>query len=155
MEGINLKRLVDIVCYFNNINKKKFYSLSCKLNVVDCRIVVACILHNELNVSIDDISLNMSKGAATILDYLEDHKQQYGQINHYTKLYQNTLSQYLKHQNDKFSSDVEKMILKTNYDLELEKKIEKIINENTKLQHMLEREKLKNRYITKKNKNYV
>ena len=27
MEGINLKRLIDIVCYFNNINKKKFFEM--------------------------------------------------------------------------------------------------------------------------------
>ena len=47
------------------------------------------------------------------------------------------------------------MILKTNYDLELEKRLEKILNENTKLQHMLEREKIKNRNINKKFKNYA
>ena len=61
MEGINLKRLVDIVCYFNNINKKKFYSLSCKLNVVDCRMVVATILHNELKISVDEVSESMEE----------------------------------------------------------------------------------------------
>ena len=65
------------------------------------------------------------------------------------------LSQYLKHKDDTFSSDVEEMILKTNYDLELEKRLEKILNENTKLQHMLEREKIKNRNINKKFKNYA
>ena len=52
MEGINLKRLIDIVCYFNNINKKKFYSLSAKLNVLDCRIVIASILNIEFKKSI-------------------------------------------------------------------------------------------------------
>lgn len=155
MERINLKRLVDIVCYFNNINKKKFYSLSCKLNVVDCRIVVASIMHNELKISVEDISDSMTKGVSTIISYLEDHHNQYNEINLYTKLYDNVLSQYLKHQNNEFSSEVEEMILKTNYDLELEKKLEKIINENTKLQQMLEREKLKNRYKLKKIKNYV
>ena len=155
MEGINLKRLVDIVCYFNNINKKKFYSLSCKLNVVDCRMVVATILHNELKISVDEVSESMAKDITTILDYLSFHKKQYKNINHFTKLYDNTLSQYLKHKSDTFSSDVEKMILKTNYDLELEKRLEKILNQNTKLQHMLEKEKLKNRYINKKLKNYV
>ena len=47
------------------------------------------------------------------------------------------------------------MILKTNYDIELERKLEKILNQNTNLQHMLEREKLKNRLINKKSKHYV
>jgi len=155
MERINLKRLVDIVCYFNNINKKKFYSLSCKLNVVDCRIVVASIMHNELKIPVEDIGDSMTKGLSTIISYLEDHHNQYNEINLYTKLYDNVLSQYLKHENDEFSSEVEEMILKTNYDLELEKKLEKIINENTKLQQMLEREKLKNRYKQKKINNYV
>ena len=155
MERINLKRIIYIVCYFNNINKKKFYSLSAKLNVLDCRIVIASILNIEFKKSIDEISKAMSKEPQTILDYLQDHSKQYHDINHYTKLYDNTLSQYLKHKNDTFSSDVEEMILKTNYDLELEKRLEKILNENTKLQHMLEREKLKNRNINKKLKNYA
>tara|TARA_R100000734_G_scaffold16570_1_gene12658 strand:+ start:2129 stop:2500 length:372 start_codon:yes stop_codon:yes gene_type:complete len=123
--------------------------------VLDCRIVIASILHYELKKPIDEISDAMSKEPATVLHYLEDHSNQYQDINHYTKLYDNTLSQYLKHKDDTFSSDVEEMILKTNYDLDLEKRLEKILNENTKLQHMLEREKIKNRNINKKFKNYA
>ena len=155
MEGVNLKRLIDIVCYFNNVNKKKFNSLSCKLNVVDCRIVVTAILHNELKVSIDDISSSLSKCPNTILEYIEYNDDQYGVINHFTKLYDNTIAQYNKHKFDNFSRDVEEMILKTNYDIELERKLEKFVNQNTNLQHMLEREKLKNRLINKKSKHYV
>ena len=141
MEGINLKRLVETACYFNKVSIRKYHSLSTKLNVADTRAVVCNILINEFNFTKEDVSEMMCRCIDSIRAYVKIHEQ-YTIINHYTKLYQNTL----KHFNMDFETESHEhhcKIQKTKYDMDLESKIERLLNENGYLQFLLDKQKRK------------
>ena len=118
MEGINIKRLIETACYFNKVSIRKYYSTTTKLNVADTRAVVCNILINEYKYTKEETSELIGRCLDSIKSYIKVH-QQYEIINHYTK------------------------IQKTKYDMELEKKVERLLNEVGYLQFLLEKHKRK------------
>ncbi len=141
MERINLKRLVETACYFNKLSIRKYYSTTTKLNVADTRAIVCNILLNEYNYTKEDVSSYMGRCMDSINSYIKIH-QQYKIINHYTKLYQNTLEHFkmdFETEHDEHHSKIQK----TKYDLELETKVERLLNEVSYLQFLLEKHKRK------------
>jgi|TARA_R100000149_G_C5878143_1_gene142305 hypothetical protein len=139
MEGINIKRLIETACYFNKVSIKKYYSTSTKLNVVDTRAIVCNILINEYNLNKEETSQLMGRCLDSVKSYIKIHKQ-YEVINHYTRLYQNTLEHY-KMDFESEHQEHHLKIQKTKYDMELETKVERLLNEVSYLQFLLEKKK--------------
>lgn len=141
MERGDLKRLIETACYFNKVSVRKYYSLSNKLNIVDTRAIVCNILIKEFKLSKKEVSETMGKCSDTIKSYIKIHEH-YNILNHYTKLYDNTLSHFnmnFETENDEHHCKIQK----TKYDLMLEGKIERLLNENSYLEYLLEKHRRK------------
>tara|TARA_R100000781_G_scaffold114984_1_gene88262 strand:- start:2557 stop:2988 length:432 start_codon:yes stop_codon:yes gene_type:complete len=141
MEGINIKRLIETACYFNKVNIRKYYSTTTKLNVVDTRAIVCNILINEYKLTKEETSELMCRCLDSVKAYIKIHEQ-YEIVNHYTRLYQNTL-EHFKLDFETEHHEHHAKIQKTKYDMELESKVERLLNEVGYLQFMLEKHKRK------------
>tara|TARA_R110002050_G_scaffold124877_5_gene244228 strand:+ start:3637 stop:4077 length:441 start_codon:yes stop_codon:yes gene_type:complete len=138
MKSIN--RLIRISCYYNRIKFADFYNLYSNPRTKSSRAIVYTILYNDLNYSIYDISKMFKKSTQFITDILDYHKSEYNLINHYTKLYENTITQYDNW--DKSGIDLAYSIIKTKYDYDLEIKYEQILNDNNRLSNEIENLKI-------------
>ena len=141
MEGINIKRLVETACYFNKVSVSKYYSTTTRLNVVDTRAVVCNILINEYKLTKEETSELMCRCLDSVKAYIKIH-QQHEIVNHYTRLYQNTL-EHFKLDFETEHHEHHAKIQKTKYDRELETKVERLLNEVGYLQFLLEKHKRK------------
>ena len=140
MQSVN--RLVRICCYYNRVKFADFYNVFSNPRTKDCRAIVFNILLNELNFNTYQISELFNKSIEFIEDLIIHHKSEYDIINHYTKNYQNTLTQYQNWSDSNL--DLAYSITKTKYDYDNEIKYEQILNENNRLEYELSILKRKN-----------
>ena len=137
----SVSRLVKICCYYNKVKFADFYNVFSNNRIIDCRAIVYSILLNELNFNLHQISDLFNKPTEYIEEIINHHKSEYEIINHYTKTYHNTLTQYKNWNNSEL--DLAYSIVKTKYDNENELKYEHILNENNRLEHQLDILKIK------------
>tara|TARA_R100000655_G_scaffold31221_1_gene62659 strand:- start:3084 stop:3524 length:441 start_codon:yes stop_codon:yes gene_type:complete len=139
MQSVN--RLVRICCYYNKVKFADFYNVFSNNRIKDCRSIVYNILLLELNFNIYQISDYFNKPVKYIEDLINHHKSEYEIINHYTKAYQNTFTQFENWSNSEL--DLAYSIVKTKYDYDNEIKYEQILNDNCRLEHEIDILKIK------------
>ena len=144
----NLDRLVKLACYYNRIKDIEFYREYDNKRIVDARSMVYYMALNTLKYSLYDVCDFFNKEEGYILELIEHHKSEYEIINHYTQMYDNIETQFLKWRDSEL--DLQYCIIKTKYDSDIEKKYEYIVNENSTLKNELEKLNYKS-----KNKYYV
>lgn len=144
----NLDRLVKLACYYNRIKDIEFYRDYDNKRIIDARSMVYHLALNILKYSLYEISDFFNKQDGYILELIEHHKSEYKIINHYTQMYDNIETQFLKWRDSEL--DLQYCIIKTKYDSDVEKKYEYIVNENSALKNELEKLNYKS-----KNKYYV
>tara|TARA_R100001086_G_scaffold242329_1_gene169957 strand:+ start:654 stop:1094 length:441 start_codon:yes stop_codon:yes gene_type:complete len=124
-------RLVRISCFYNKVKFADFHNMFCNPRNTDARAIVYHILNTELEFSIYDISELFNKEKAYIEKLLKHHNSEYNVINHYTRQYENTLTQFK--QWNKTDLDLAYSIIKTKHDQDLDTRYEQILNENNRL----------------------
>lgn len=144
----NLDRLVKLACYYNRIKDIEFYRDYDNKRIIDARSMVYHMALNILKYSLYEISDFFNKEDGYILELIEHYKSEYKIINHYTQMYDNIETQFLKWRDSEL--DLQYCIIKTKYDSDVEKKYEYIVNENSTLKNELEKLNYKS-----KNKYYV
>jgi hypothetical protein len=137
----SVDRLIRICCYYNKVKFADFYNVFSNPRTKDCRAMVYHILHYQENFSIYDISEIFNKDIIFIKDMIKYHDTEYHIINHYTRQYENTLTQYRSWNNSDL--DLAYSIIKTKYDYDTDIKYEQILNENNRLENELDKLKIK------------
>ena len=137
----SVDRLIRIACYYNKVKFADFYNVFSNPRTKDARSMVYHILHNKQNFTIYDISELFNKSKDHIKDMLEYHNTEYEVINHYTRQYENILTQFNNWNNTDL--DLAYSIIKTKYDYDTDIKYEQILNENNRLEHQLDILKIK------------
>tara|TARA_R100001530_G_C4277471_1_gene144714 strand:- start:384 stop:815 length:432 start_codon:yes stop_codon:yes gene_type:complete len=128
----SVDRLIRICCYYNKVKFADFYNVFTNPRTKDARSMVYHILNNKQNFSIDDISEFFNKTTPHIKDMLDYHHTEYKVINHYTRQYENTITQFENW--DNANLDLAYSIIKTKYDYDTDIKYEQILNENCRLE---------------------
>lgn len=134
-------RLIRISCFYNNVKYADFYNIFTNPRTKDARSIVYHILYNDFNYSINDISEYFNKATTHIKDMINYHNSEYDVINHYTRQYENTLSQFKNWDNSEL--DLAYSLIKTKYDYDKDIKYEQILNENNRLEYQLDILKIK------------
>jgi hypothetical protein len=131
----SVERLVRIASHYNKVKFADFYNVYSNPRIKDTRAIVYHILHKDLNFSIFDLQALFNKEASYIEFILNYHDTEYNIINHYTKIYDNTLTQFKNWNNTDL--DLAYSIIKTQYDYRNDIKYEQILNENNRLEHKI------------------
>tara|TARA_Y100001938_G_scaffold58270_1_gene81597 strand:+ start:22867 stop:23259 length:393 start_codon:yes stop_codon:yes gene_type:complete len=118
-----------------------FYNIFSNPRTKDARSMVYHILHYKENFSIYDISELLNKSKDHIVEMLKHHDSEYQIINHYTRQYENTYTQFKNWKNAEL--DLAYSIIKTKHDYDLDIKYEQILNENNRLEHQIDILKIK------------
>jgi len=139
----SVDRLIRISCYYNKVKFADFHNIYSNPRTKDCRAMVYHILHHTLNISIYEISELFNKEKSFILEMLKYHDTEYLIINHYTRQYDNIITQFENWNNSDL--DLAYSIIKTKYDHNTDLKYEQILNENNKLSYELDKLKIKKR----------
>jgi hypothetical protein len=136
MNNIKLQsseRLVRIAAHYNKVKFSEVYKTYKHPRIDDCKAMVFFALYNVFAWSKQEIANEFSKDIEYIENFIEHHESEYNIINHYTKLYDNTITQFKFW--DKEELDLAYAITKTNYDYKNEIRYEGILNANSKLLH--------------------
>lgn len=135
------ERLVRIVCYYNNIKYIEFNRHLFNRRIKDSQAIVYHILYKYIGCTKKYLCDYFKRDITYVNATLLHHSNEYNIINHYTKLYENTLTQFKNWEN--VNNDLSYSIIKTKYDLDNELKYEQILNENGKLNYELNKLKRK------------
>jgi len=136
MKNIRLnstERLVRIAAHYNKVKFSEVYRTYKHPRIDDCKAMVYFALFNVFAWSKQEIANEFNKELEYIEKFLKHHESEYSVINHYTKLYDNTITQFKCW--DKVELDLAYAITKTNYDYKNEIRYENILNDNSKLLH--------------------
>tara|TARA_R100001129_G_C5325869_1_gene248583 strand:+ start:25028 stop:25468 length:441 start_codon:yes stop_codon:yes gene_type:complete len=139
MQSVN--RLVRICCYYNKVKFADFYNLYSNVRIKDTRSIVYHILKTELGLNTYQISELFNKPVEYVEDHIKYHYKEYDIINHYKKIYENTITQFRNWNNTDL--DLAYSIVKSKYDVERENKYEQILNDNNRLEHEIDILKIK------------
>tara|TARA_R100000664_G_C2758408_1_gene147250 strand:+ start:2147 stop:2587 length:441 start_codon:yes stop_codon:yes gene_type:complete len=137
----SVDRLIRICCYYNKVKFADFYNVFSNPRTKDCRAMVYHILNKKENFTIYAISELFNKDQGFIKDMIEYHNSEYDVINHYTRQYENTYTQYQNWNNSEL--DLAYSIIKTKYDYDADIKYEQILTENNRLEYELDMLKIK------------
>tara|TARA_R100000700_G_scaffold34282_1_gene42298 strand:- start:310 stop:750 length:441 start_codon:yes stop_codon:yes gene_type:complete len=137
----SIDRLIRICCFYNKVKFADFYNIFSNPRTKDARSMVYHILHYKENFSIYDISELLNKSKDHIVEMLKHHDSEYQIINHYTRQYENTYTQFKNWKNAEL--DLAYSIIKTKHDYDLDIKYEQILNENNRLEHQIDILKIK------------
>ena len=143
----SVSRLIRICCYYNSVKYADFYNVFSNVRIKDTRAIVFHILHNVLQYNKYQISDLIKMPISFVDEHLKYHEKEIELINHYKKLYYNTLTQFQSWNNAQL--DLPYSIVKTKYDYEQSAKYEQILNDNNRLEHEIDilKFKLKKRYV--------
>ena len=130
----SVERLIRIASHYNKIKFGDFYNLYSNPRIKDTRAIVYHILSNEMEFSLFDLEAVFNKDPVYIKDILDHHNTEYEIINHYTKIYDNTVTQFKNWNNTDL--DIAYSIIKTQHDYKNEIKYEMILNDNNRLSHV-------------------
>ena len=139
MESVD--RLVRICCYYNKVKFADFHNIFSNPRTKDGRSMVFHILHTKEGFSIGGMCDMFNKSKEYIENLLDYHYTEYDVINHYTRQYETTITQYDNWKNSDL--DLAYSIIKTKYDYSNDIKYEHILNENCRLEHELDILKIK------------
>ena len=141
----SVERLIRIACHYNKIIFNEFYREYKYARVIDCKAMVFNYLKESYKISLFEISELFDKDEDYIKKYIKHHKEEINVINHYTKLYENTKTQFENWSHTEI--DLAYSIIKTKYDQDNEIKYEQILNENCQLKYQLEKLNRKKSYV--------
>ena len=127
----SVERLVRIATHYNKVKFADFYNIYSNVRIKDTRAMVYSILYNEMEFSLFDIGALFNKDTEYIKIMVDYHDSEYNIINHYTKIYDNALTQFENWNNTDL--DLAYSIIKTKYDNKNEIKYEMILNDNNRL----------------------
>ena len=127
----SVERLVRIASHYNKVKFADFYNIYSNIRIKDTRAMVYHILHDDMAFSLFDLEVFFNKDTDYIKQMINHHNSEYESINHYTKIYDNTLTQFKNWNNTDL--DLAYSIIKTKYDYCNEIKYEIILNDNNRL----------------------